>query len=239
MDESISQDPKISSCLLCVSEDVASYVQAYGRPHERCMECGLIFVPRHLHPNARDERRRYETHNNDPSDEGYRAFLRRLTNPLTKRVSPPAHGLDFGSGPGPTLSIMLEELGYEMTIYDPFFAPAGDVMDRTYDFITCTETAEHFHDPAEEFERLHGMLRPGGWLAVMTSWADGKNFKRWSYAHDATHVCFYQARTMAWIAARFGYHLELPRRNVALFRKQAAGSAGSNARSVNQATSRR
>ncbi len=162
---------------------------------------------------------RYETHNNDPSDERYRAFLRRVTTPLIKRLERPATGLDYGAGPGPTLSVMMEEQGFDMAIYDPFFAPRLDALARKYDFVTCTETAEHFHAPSAEFERLYGLLKPGGWLAVMTQWADDKDFRQWSYARDVTHVCFYREETMAWIADRFDYRLEIPRRDIALFRK--------------------
>ncbi len=134
-------------------------------------------------------------------------------------MEPPATGLDYGAGPGPTLSIMLEECGFEVAIYDPFFAPRPGALNRTYDFITCTETAEHFHAPRTEFDRLYNLLTPGGWLAVMTQWADEKDFQRWSYARDVTHVCFYRADTMAWIADHFGYKFETPRPNVALFQK--------------------
>lgn len=215
---------RMSSCLLCASKDVAPHVRVHERVYCACEECGLIFVPGSLHPSAEEERRRYETHNNDPSDEGYRSFLRQVADPLSERIAPPAQGLDFGSGPGPTLSIMLEERGFEMAVYDPFFAADNNVLNRTYDFITCTETAEHFHAPAEEFDRLYGMLRPGGWLSVMTQWADGKDFKHWYYARDVTHVCFYSSKTMAWLADRFGYDLETPRRNVALFRKHSSES---------------
>lgn len=211
----------MASCLLCNSERTTPHVHAHGRPHLSCAVCGLIFVPPGYHPDAESERTRYELHENDPSDERYRAYLRRVEVPLTRRISPPAVGLDYGAGPGPTLSLMLEERGFEMEIYDPFFAPHSDLLTRTYDFITCTETAEHFHSPALEFDRLHGLLNPGGWLAVMTKWADGKDFRRWSYARDVTHVCFYQQETMAWIADHFEYQLDVPSRDVSLFRKQA------------------
>ena len=117
---------------------------------------------------------------------------------------------------------MLEEHGFDMSIYDPLFARRPDVLKRSYDFITCTETAEHFHYPSAEFERLDHLLRPGGWLAVMTQWSDDKDFDRWSYARDVTHVSFYRLETMVWLADHFGYRLEVPRRDVALFYKEAA-----------------
>lgn len=119
---------------------------------------------------------------------------------------------------------MLEECGFAMSIYDPIFARQPDVLNRTYDFITCTETAEHFHSPREEFDRLYTLLSPNGWLALMTQWADNEDLSRWAYARDFTHVCFYRQETMAWIANCFEYQLEIPSRNVALFQRPAKSS---------------
>jgi hypothetical protein len=42
---------------------------------------------------------------------------------------------------------MLAEAGHAMALYDPFFRPDPAALERDYDFITCTETAEHFHHP--------------------------------------------------------------------------------------------
>lgn len=213
------QFPSVHTCVLCRSADVDPYVYAHERPHYMCRLCGLIFVHSEFHPDAVTERARYETHNNAPSDKRYRAFLNRLAEPLVHRLPAGAQGLDYGSGPGPTLSVMLEERGYNVEMFDPFFAPETDVLERTYDFITCTETVEHFHWPRREFECFQRMLRPAGLLAVMTTWADGKNFEDWSYARDVTHVCFYRKKTMHWIADHFGWTLDSPQPNVALFRK--------------------
>ncbi|MEX0601220.1 MAG: class I SAM-dependent methyltransferase, partial [Rhodothermales bacterium] len=130
-----------------------------------------------------------------------------------------AAGLDYGSGPGPTLSVMLEERGHPMAIYDPFFAPDERVFDRSYDFITCSETVEHFFRPREEFERLYGLLRPGGWLGVMTRFVTDRDFETWWYVRDATHVCFYRTETMYWIEEQFDWTLHLPAPDVALFQR--------------------
>lgn len=92
-----------------------------------------------------------------------------------------------------------------------------------YDFITCTETAEHFHDPAAEFARLAGLLAPDGWLAVMTQLVpDARAFLDWHYVRDPTHVCFYADRTFTWLAERHGWRLERPASSVALFRDPVA-----------------
>lgn len=208
------------ACPLCHSGQVRSFAHAHGRDYLECDVCGLVFLApgQRLGPEA--ERGRYETHENDPADPRYRAFLNRLAAPLARRLRPGAEGLDYGSGPGPALSVMLEEQGFPMEVYDPFFAPGTEPLERTYDFITCTETAEHFFHPDAEFDRLDRMLRPGGLLAVMTEMLrEERDFGQWYYARDPTHVCFYRPRTMEWIAARFGWSLEVPHPNVALFEK--------------------
>ncbi len=207
-------------CPLCWATEVSSFAHVHGRLYLDCPECGLI----HLSPSDRlspaAERAHYGTHENDPTDPGYRTFLAQVVNPLVERLEPGAEGLDFGAGPGPTVSLMLKERGFSTWVYDPFFAPDPVPLARRYDFITCTETVEHFFFPAEEFRRLNGLLRPGGWLAVMTEVADdARPFGEWRYARDPTHACFYRARTLDWLAAKFGWRLERPSRNVALFRK--------------------
>ena len=49
-------------------------------------------------------------------------------------------GLDFGAGPGPALAAMMSEDGFDVAIYDPFFQPDAEALQRKYDFITSTET---------------------------------------------------------------------------------------------------
>jgi hypothetical protein len=183
--------------------------------------CRLIYLEPadRLDPTA--ERTEYETHQNGSTDPQYREFLSRVATPLAKLVSAGAEGLDYGSGPGPTLSVMLEEQGFAMQIYDPFFAAEPQVLGRTYDFITCTETAEHFFEPGREFERLHGMLKPEGVLALMTEVYDGEpDFTHWRYARERSHVCFYRSETMVWLADRYGWTVESPTRNVFLFARR-------------------
>lgn len=115
---------------------------------------------------------------------------------------------------------MLREAGHEVALYDPFFAPDPAPLALSWDFVTCTEVAEHFHDPAAEFARLAGMVKPGGWLAVMTCFqTDDARFADWHYRKDPTHVVFYREKTLRWIAARHGFTCEVPVKDVALMRK--------------------
>ena len=143
-----------------------------------------------------------------------------MSDVLLPKLSAHSQGLDFGSGPGPTLSLMMAEAGHEVAIYDPFFAPNTAVLQQTYDFITCTETAEHFNHPRREFELLHRCLRSSGWLGIMTQILDDDDrFANWWYVRDETHVAFYKKETMLWIADHFGWQMEMAGKNVVLFQK--------------------
>jgi 2-polyprenyl-3-methyl-5-hydroxy-6-metoxy-1,4-benzoquinol methylase len=175
-------------------------------------------APAH-YPDPAIERAEYDRHENAVDDPGYRRFLDRLAAPLLARLSPGARGLDYGCGPGPALAMMLGEAGHAVALYDPFYTPDPAPLCDTYDFITCTEVAEHFHRPAEEFDRLGMMLRPGGWLAVMTCFqTDDARFGGWHYRMDPTHVVFYRSGTFVTIAAARGWSCEIPRKDVALLR---------------------
>jgi SAM-dependent methyltransferase len=206
------------TCPLCSSSSIAEHTEAHGRRYIECGGCKLLFVNPEDRPSAMEELLHYRTHENDVLDERYRAFLARLANPLVERLEPGSVGLDFGCGPGPALARMLEERGFEVVLYDPFFVPDVSVLGHTYDFITCTEVVEHFHHPAEEFARLADLLRPGGWLGVMTEVPEeDPDIPRWRYARDPTHVCFYREETLDWLAKAFEWSLERPAANVALF----------------------
>lgn len=213
------------TCPLCLSRAPLPLGRAHDRPCFECSQCRLAFVAPEHRPSPEVERARYETHENDLRDPGYRQFLDRVRLPLVERLPPGAEGLDYGAGPGPALSVMLDESGYPTAIYDPFFAPDAAPLQRTYDFITCTETIEHMFDPARELDQLDALLRPGGWLGIMTEVRDpDQPLDSWWYVRDPTHVCFYQSATLEWIARDRGWHLERPHRNVALYRKPPASS---------------
>ena len=223
MTEGVDGDRSLT-CPLCEAGGAVAFARVGEDRYHRCDRCALVFLDPSGRLDADGERTRYETHENDPEDPGYRAFLDRLAVPLVERLELGARGLDYGSGPGPTLSVMLGERGFPTDVFDPFFAPDPRVLDATYDFVTCTETAEHFFAPGREFERLDGLLRPGGWLGLMTGLlTEDIDFPTWWYVRDPTHVAFYAPETLRWIAGRFAWDLETPAENVALFRKAAPG----------------
>jgi len=160
-----------------------------------------VFVPPEFFLSADEEKAVYELHRNDPQDAGYRHFLSRLFAPMTERIPRSASGLDYGCGPGPTLSVMFEELGYAMKIYDPLFVPGESALADVYDFVTATEVVEHLRHPRSSLEEMWRCVRPGGFLGMMTKMViDREAFAKWHYTHDETHICFYSRETFEWLA---------------------------------------
>jgi len=190
------------------------------REYWQCEICKLIFVAPQFLLSASQEKAVYELHENNPSDDGYRRFLLPACNAVCEFVAPPALGLDFGAGPGPTLSLMLEAHGYACAIYDPYFAPNENVWAQPYDFITSTEVFEHLHSPQEELAKLLAHIKPNGILVIMTMlWREQCDFIHWSYKNDPTHIVFYSEDTFRWIASHFSLRLEKFAGNVVVLRK--------------------
>jgi 2-polyprenyl-3-methyl-5-hydroxy-6-metoxy-1,4-benzoquinol methylase len=208
-------------CLVCDTQ-ARTFISLDGRDYWRCDHCQATFLDPARRLAARDEQACYRLHENDPHDPAYRGFLARLATPLLERLAPGRHGLDFGCGPGPALAAMLREAGHAVELYDPFFYPAPDLLRQTYDFITCTEVVEHLHAPAETFRQLDTLLRPGGWLAIMTCFqTEDARFAGWQYRRDPTHVVFYREATLRHIADRHGWRCVIPVKDVALMHKPA------------------
>ena len=184
-----------TNCPLCKTQ-APTYCTDRNRDYLRCPHCDLVFVPPNYLLSHDEEKKRYDFHQNDPNDSRYRTFLIRLFAPIEAKLSPGARGLDFGCGPGPTLSLMLEEAGYPCAIYDSHYADHPDVLTTQYDFLTCSETLEHMYRPREEFERFLTLVKPGGWIGIMTQQHDTAPvpFDRWHYKDDDTHVCFFSKK---------------------------------------------
>lgn len=208
-----------SPCPLCAGAS-RPYHRDARRDYLQCENCDLVFVPPHQHLDAAAARAFYDTHENALDDSGYRRFLMRLFEPMAERLPSGASGLDFGCGPAPLLAAMFTEAGFIMRAYDPLFAPDTAALNQSYDFITSSEVFEHLAQPGAEIARLLEILRPGGWLGVMTKRPrDREAFAQWHYIRDPTHVCFFAEATFRFIAEQHGLLLEFSGPDVALLRK--------------------
>ena len=208
------------ACPLC-GTTATHFASATQRSYLRCGNCQLIFV----HPAQRIapdvEIARYRQHNNTIENAGYVAFLMRLVNVIADHVPAGAHGLDYGCGPAPILGQLLTERGFPTPSWDPYFYPDPSVLQQRYDFLTCCEVVEHAADPHPLFTQLDSLAFPDAAIAIMTQlYDDVHDFSNWWYQRDVTHVSFFCAATMQWVARRFTWSMSQPQPNILLFRKQ-------------------
>jgi len=208
-------------CPLCGSDGIDPFYQDKARVYLRCMYCRLVFVPERYWLSPEDERATYDLHENDAEDRGYRQFLSRLSSPLLEKLDANQKGLDFGCGPGPTLSAMLKKQGHRVDLYDLYYYKDISVFQNRYDFICATEVVEHLHDPAQEFSVLFKILKRGGWLGIMTKQVmDEHAFRRWHYIRDMTHINFFSPGTFEYLALRFNAELHFADTDVILLKKK-------------------
>ena len=202
-------------CPLCQENKT----EVFQGDYFRCSNCAFIFLDPNKRVDPKEEKRQYDLHENNPEDPGYRKFLSQIIDPLKQYLprEKKLKGLDYGSGPGPTLNLMLEEEGIEMRLYDPFYHPHEENLKRKYDVITCTEVAEHFFNPFAEFKKLKSLLKNGGVLGIMTDlYTEDMDFKNWHYIKDPTHVGFFSPYSLNWLAENLDLKVEIFGKRVAI-----------------------
>ena len=184
----------------------------------KCSICDLIFKDPKIYLSAEFEKARYETHQSGEGQQGYENFLQKIILQMEKNIKRGMYGLDFGSGRDATLAKILGEKNILCESYDPIFFPKVELLEKSYDFVFCTEAVEHFYSPQKEFQLLEVLLKPMAYLGIMTQLAPS-DFQNWWYHRDPTHVAFYSEKTFQWIADKFFYQLEFHAGGVILLQK--------------------
>ena len=211
----------MNSCPLCQSSKIEFYFEDKQRSYQQCGNCALVFVPSEFFLTPQKEKAIYDLHENSLNDQSYINFLNRLAKPLVEELKAQSSGLDFGCGPAPVLAKSLENYGHKVALYDKFYATDAGVLDTEYDFITCTETIEHFHTPATEWQLLLSILKPGGVLGLMTKLVINKErFASWHYKNDLTHVSFFSKETFDFLAKRDNLDLNYVGNDVIMLKKR-------------------
>lgn len=212
------------NCLLCDSDSTAPFFKKWDphwglREYFLCSNCHFIFLSPEFHLSLPEEKRQYDCHENNPKQDGYVQFLKKLIDHLEPKFKTGSVGLDFGCGPGPAIDIILRKKSFDVNNYDPIYFPDKNLLNQKYDFITCTEVVEHFYKPRQEFKLLHSLLKKGrSFLGIMTEiWSSETDFSNWWYHREPTHVCFYQPGTFEWIGSWLGLSVEFPGTNVVIF----------------------
>ena len=191
--------------LLCSSRTEVFY-KSKNKDYHKCENCFSIMLDPSNYVTSEEEKARYDTHNNDIHDIGYQNFVSPIVESVKENYSTNHLGLDYGAGPGPVITSLLENAGYNINLYDPYFHCYPENLSKKYDYIICSEVIEHFHKPYNEFKCLSNMLNENGSIFCMTSIYDEDiNFDKWYYKNDETHVFFYHKKALEWIKKEFGF----------------------------------
>jgi SAM-dependent methyltransferase len=195
------------SCTLCNNPKIQSLTpEGDSRTYCFCNCCKLIFTDAQYHLSKKTSAEHYVYHENGPHNKGYVQFLERVIKPSLPFLDVDMIGLDYGCGPSPTLSILLNNHGLKCYNYDPVFEILHPYSQ--YDFIFCTECYEHFFCPADDISHITRLLKRRGILGIMTEqWEDLEQFSHWYYKMDPTHVSFYHYKTMLHICEAFGFKI--------------------------------
>lgn len=193
-------------CPLCHSSQTVLFFskKKTQKDYWDCQSCRLIFMDQSKALTHEEEFAHYQTHNNDIHDPRYQNFVSDITDYIKDHCSPKELGLDYGAGPGPVITHVLAAEGYQVEIYDPYFAPNLQALEKKYDYIVSCEVIEHFNNPHKEFKKLTALLNDEATLILKTHiYSDDIHFPTWYYHADPTHICFYRQQTFSWIAKNF------------------------------------
>lgn len=193
-------------CKICGSQHLKE-ITAHKQKYYGCANCHFIFIDESHLMTREEEFAEYELHENTIDNEGYvMMFERFMEEGLYPYVKTPKRVLDFGCGPGPVLAELMKRKGYEVEVYDIFYAP--DKPKGLFDAVTSTEVFEHFVNPLKEIELILSMMKKGAYMAVMTQYhpKDDEEFKKWWYNREDSHISFYTTETFEYIASK--YNLE-------------------------------
>lgn len=180
-----------------------------------CPNCKFIFKDKKHYISSAKEKERYDMHNN--CSDNYKLFFDNLLNKVAY-YSDSGIGLDYGCGPYPVLYNLLSEK-YEMYKYDLYYDNNFEYSKNIYDFITLTEVIEHLGEPLEVLKEIEGLLKPGGYLYVMTELTDGVSFLDWWYRRDITHICFYNSKTFKEIEKLLDFKVIICEKNLVVLRR--------------------
>jgi len=197
-------------CPLCgMTDELTAFKDSWMQLFHYCPGCDTVWKDPSLFLNPENEKARYEQHNNTMENTGYVVYL---TDFMEKAVLPfvsPGGGplLDFGCGPGPVLSCLLERSGFRTHQYDPFYADDADWLKHTYQGVFAVEVMEHVSSPLGVLSQIHSRLMKGGFLMIRTELkpASAEKFRKWWYKDDPTHVMFYSLKSWQCLCRRTGF----------------------------------
>lgn len=114
-------------------------------------------------------------------------------------------GIEFS----PSAAEAARALGFEVHAGSLETAPAPR---QPHDLVVGWMVLEHLHDPIACLRKLHGWVRPGGWLAISVPNAGSLEFrlfgKRWYALQVPTHLYHFTPETLTALLAKGGWRVE-------------------------------
>lgn len=210
-------------CPICKSGTEAFEDPQLQKQFFYCPICDCISLDTAYILSAEKEQSLYNNHKNSLENEGYVSMFEKFLDFFWEDLTCKERSLDFGSGPTPVLSYLVEKRGVKVDCYDKFYQPIRCFEDQTYDFITSTEVFEHLDNPIETLTLLANHLKPKGFVALMTLFHanDEAHFLQWWYRRDPTHITFYTPKTVEMLAKKCGLDLiKTDGKRIALLQKR-------------------
>jgi len=197
----------MKNCKLCQSGTTSITDIKTKKIYYKCPKCRYISLDEAFYVDKEREKKHYDKHHNTFESLGYVKMFEELIEefvlPYKKDIE---KALDFGCGEGEVLPILLERSGIECDRYDLFYFPKKIYEGKKYDMIVSTEVFEHLSSPLEVLKKLIGHIEKDGYLLLMSAFHpdDDKEFLKWWYIRDVTHIGFFNIKTFEYIAQTLG-----------------------------------
>ena len=186
-------------CPFCQKFGAELYHRDDVREFFHCPHCTIIFVPRSSLISLSEEKKRYDSHQNEESDPEYRRYFLKTVNPVVPQVSQRARGLDFGCGKTKLMEKLLRECGLEVHSYDPFYFPDQTIWHKHFDFAVLNEVIEHLNEPAKTLTVLKTIIHGPIFVRTKLYPKSEAEFAKWFYKRDITHVQFFSLKALSMI----------------------------------------
>ena len=195
------------TCKICNSQTTRWNDAPSHQFYHHCQNCEALFLDEQFHLTISDEKKCYDNHRNSLENEGYVQMFESFLDFFWEAIKPNSLALEFGSGPTPVLTVLLEKRGVRVHGYDKVYQPELTYQNHCYDFITSTEVFEHLSDPKAVLLHVQEYLKPKGIVALMTLFHtnDEQQFVQWWYKRDKTHITFFTLKTITVLADTCGF----------------------------------
>jgi SAM-dependent methyltransferase len=214
----------MNKCPLCQSTKFNQFFAMPGYKLSRCFDCHLVWDP--TPPNNLNAQYEKEYFINENPKGGYanyfqgmqinrKTFRERLKR-IEKRLGNKGNLLDVGCALGDCLE-EAKKMGWkniegvELSKYASGFAKERGLKvtegtlnnlkaKESFDIVTSQDVIEHIPQPKEELNSINKVLKPGGWILLVTpdvgGWWHKMLGKKWYHYKPGEHIVYFSKETI-------------------------------------------